>query len=64
MPESQLELSNGKYIDDQMANGIPAGGTTGEVLTKASNDDYDVEWAPGGGGGGGDFFSPFLLMGA
>lgn len=23
---------------------IPAGGTTGQVLAKASNDDYDIEW--------------------
>lgn len=34
-------------------NGIPSGGTTGQVLTKRSNGDYDVEWrnAPSGGGG-------------
>lgn len=24
---------------------VPAGGTTGQVLTKASDDDYEVEWA-------------------
>lgn len=23
---------------------VPPGGTTGQVLAKASNDDYDVEW--------------------
>jgi hypothetical protein len=23
---------------------VPPGGTTGQVLTKASDDDYDVEW--------------------
>jgi hypothetical protein len=51
-PSSRLELNNGKYIDDQMGNGIPDGGTTGQVLAKASNDDYDVEWVTGGGGGG------------
>lgn len=36
--------------------GIPAGGTTGQVLKKHSNEDYDVEWADesGGGGSGGD----------
>ena len=49
-PASRLELNNGKYVDDQMANGIPDGGTTGQVLAKASNDDYDVEWVTGGGG--------------
>lgn len=36
--------------------GIPSGGTTGQVLKKHSNEDYDVEWADesGGGGSGGD----------
>lgn len=24
--------------------GVPAGGTTGQVLAKASDDDYDTEW--------------------
>lgn len=35
--------------------GVPAGGTTGQVLAKASNTDYDTEWIDetGGGGGGG-----------
>lgn len=39
------------------ANGIPAGGTTGQALTKASNADYDVTWqdipSSGGGSSGG-----------
>lgn len=26
------------------ANGLPAGGTTGQILAKASNTDYDSEW--------------------
>lgn len=51
MPASRIELFNGKYIDDQMGNGVPEGGTTGQVLAKASNDDYDTEWVTGGGGG-------------
>ena len=35
-------------------NPLPSGGTTGQVLSKASNADYDVEWTtPSGGGGGG-----------
>lgn len=33
--------------------GVPPGGTTGQVLAKDSNDDYDTEWVTGGGGGGG-----------
>jgi hypothetical protein len=34
-------------------NGVPAGGTTGQVLAKNSNTNYDTEWVSGGGGGGG-----------
>lgn len=34
--------------------GVPAGGSTGQVLTKSSNTDYATAWAtPSGGGGGG-----------
>lgn len=51
MPNSRIEVYNGKYVDDQMANGVPEGGTTGQVLKKASNNDYDLEWGTGGGGG-------------
>lgn len=37
--------------------GVPVGGTTGQVLTKQSGTDYDVDWAtPAGGGGGGSTF--------
>ena len=48
---TRKELTNGKYIDDQMGNGVPEGGTTGQVLRKSSNADYDVEWGVGIGGG-------------
>lgn len=30
--------------------GVPTGGTTGQVLRKKSDDDYDTEWSNGGGG--------------
>lgn len=30
--------------------GVPVGGTTGQVLAKASGTDYDTEWVTGGGG--------------
>lgn len=30
--------------------GVPVGGTTGQVLAKASNDDYDTEWSSAGAG--------------
>lgn len=33
--------------------GVPAGGTTGQVLAKTSNTDYDTEWVDQSGGGGG-----------
>lgn len=33
---------------------VPAGGSTGDVLTKVSGTDYDTDWAPAGGGGGTD----------
>lgn len=32
--------------------GVPAGGTTDQVLAKASNADFDTHWVTGGGGGG------------
>lgn len=32
--------------------GVPAGGSTGQVLAKASNADYDTEWIDQTGGGG------------
>lgn len=31
--------------------GVPTGGTTGQVLKKASNTDFDTEWADEAGGG-------------
>ena len=32
--------------------GVPTGGSAGQVLKKASATDYDTEWGDGGGGGG------------
>ena len=63
MPASRKELNNGKYIDDQMGNGVPEGGTTGQVLAKASNNDYDTQWVTGGGGGSGTVTSVGLSVG-
>lgn len=34
--------------------GVPSGGTTGQVLAKKSNSDYDTEWTDVQGGGTGD----------
>ena len=33
--------------------GVPAGGTTGQILAKKSNTDYDTEWVNNTGGGSG-----------
>lgn len=41
--------------DGADGQGVPVGGSAGEVLAKASGTDYDTEWvAPSGGGGSGD----------
>lgn len=44
---------------------LPIGGTTGQVLMKLSNTDYDASWrTPAAStGGGGESFHPFLLAG-
>jgi hypothetical protein len=41
------ESTNGLWLDsDEEAEvPVPEGGTTGQVLAKSSNDDYDTEWA-------------------
>ena len=56
--------------DGADGEGVPTGGETGQVLTKASNDDFDTEWTDqqsGGGGGesensisGGAYQTPFF----
>lgn len=38
-----------------VGQGVPAGGTTGQVLKKKSNTDYDTEWANESGGGTSDY---------
>ncbi len=38
--------------------GVPTGGTTGQVLAKASGTNYDTQWVTGGGGGSGDVVGP------
>lgn len=40
-----------QVVDGALAHDVPAGGTTGQVLVKASDDDYDLEWTTGSGGG-------------
>lgn len=45
----------GVLIPGPPGKGVPPGGSAGQVLAKASGDDYDAEWRtlPSGGGGGG-----------
>lgn len=38
---------------------LPSGGTAGQVLTKASGTDYDVEWTNGGGGSSDVFWATY-----
>lgn len=56
LPENFGSGNSGKFLqigpdggvipaDSNTENGIPAGGTTGQVLKKKSNTDYEVEWA-------------------
>lgn len=40
---------------DQVEETFPAGGTTGQVLAKKSDADYDTEWVDQGGGGTSDY---------
>ena len=37
------------YLDPSGAGGLPAGGTTGQVLTKFSDADGAADWEAGGG---------------
>lgn len=40
---------------EEALEAFPTGGTTGQVLAKASNDDYDTEWVDQGSGGTTDY---------
>ena len=40
---------------EELEDAIPEGGTTGQVLAKKSNDDYDTEWVNQGSGGTSDY---------
>lgn len=44
-------LDNRIYDLESATDKVPSGGTTGQVLSKVSDDDFDIEWATGGGGG-------------
>jgi hypothetical protein len=38
--------------------GVPSGGTTGQVLVKKSNVDFDTDWVNGSSGSGGNSYFP------
>lgn len=46
---STFDVTNGQDGDDGV--GVPTGGTTGQILVKKSNSDYDTEWQNNSGGG-------------
>lgn len=49
--------STGEWISlNDIINKVPVGGTTGQVLAKASVADYDVAWATSSGVGGGEVY--------
>lgn len=53
--DAQAEAEAAKVAAEQAASGasgLPQGGTTGQALVKASNDDYDVTWGNAGTGSG------------
>lgn len=51
---SKIKIQDNTYdIKDATARArnIPSGGTTGQILSKASGNDYDAEWTNPSGGG-------------
>lgn len=48
----EINISN-----DVDGHGIPDGGTSGQILSKIDNTDYNVEWVDNSGGGGGEVTS-------
>lgn len=57
-------IRNASPSEIEPGQGIPPGGLAGQVLAKASDDDYDVEWIdpPEGTGGGGSALLPPLPL--
>lgn len=56
--DEAIQQAMTEYVDNQLEavtgdiHSIPAGGTTGQVLGKKSETDYDTEWVDQTGGGG------------
>jgi len=51
-PQGPTGATGAAGADGADGVGVDAGGTTGQVLAKASNTDYDTEWVDQTGGGG------------
>ena len=54
-PSLATVATSGDYddlIDKPSIHNVPSGGTSGQVLSKDSNDDYDLAWITVSGGGG------------
>lgn len=58
VPQSVLGYA---LVREGSDNSLPTGGTDGQVLTKASNADYDVEWSTVESGGGDVFIAHFTI---
>ena len=56
LDETPIEVTI-TMIDGAVENGLPTGGTIGQVLSKKSSTDYDTEWVAQTGGGGGTWGS-------
>ncbi len=52
---------NVPLMENVPGHDVPPGGTTGQVLTKASNANYDTDWEAGGGGGSSSTFAPVAI---
>lgn len=55
--------NEGTWIKEEETSGIPAGGTTGQVLGKLSDTDYDLGWINQSGGGGSGATQELLYSG-
>lgn len=56
-------ITNIEYGLTDVWGAVPAGGTTGQVLTKTSDSDYATAWVNNEATGGGETISSFLLCG-
>lgn len=51
-PQKAETITIDRGVQGAAGVGVPTGGTTGQVLAKASDTNYDTTWVTGGGGGG------------